>query len=85
MAITAAQVSVGETATLVVQAGVAGLTVTVTNPSGGADVFLGDAGVDVSNGYNLEAGESVQLLLTPGDGLYGIVATGAKVVHVLGA
>jgi hypothetical protein len=58
-------------------------------PVGGATVFLGDAGVTVTDGWPLAAGESLFIDIdTPtasgiGEPIYGIVALGTQNVNVL--
>lgn len=79
---TAAQVSVGTSATSVFAADVAAARATVRN-AGAASVFLGPAGVTTGNGYELTTGSVVELLIPAGEELFGIVATGTEPVHVL--
>lgn len=50
---------------------------------GAVTVDLGGPGVTGGAGFGLDAGESVTLDSLAGDGLYGIVASGTCVVHVL--
>lgn len=46
-------------------------------------VFLGGSGVTAAAGYELAAGDIVDVSLLHGDTIYGIVATNAQTVHVL--
>jgi hypothetical protein len=51
---------------------------------GSVDVFLGPAGVSTTTGFKLGPGESAAGDdLKSGDVVYGIVATGTSVCHVL--
>jgi len=84
VAVAAAQVSVGTSATSVLQAGDAGVEAVVRN-AGAASVFLGGSGVATTDGYELEVGSTVRLLLTAGDQLFGVVATGTEEIHVISA
>lgn len=52
---------------------------------GTVTVDLGGASVASGSGFGLDAGESVSVDLIAGDPLYGIVASGTCVVHVLQA
>lgn len=84
MAVSAAQVTVGTTATSILAVGVAGTRVLVKN-AGAASVFLGPASVTTGNGFELGTGDTVEVPLTAGAGLFGIVATGTEPVHVISA
>jgi ABC-type taurine transport system substrate-binding protein len=87
------QVSVGTTATSLATAPTdsqAGQSIRVKNKSGAAaSVYLGRAntvtaaaGANATNGYELEAGETLNWNMQPGESLWGIVASGSVVVHV---
>jgi hypothetical protein len=61
----------------------------VKNKTGAASVYLGRdngvtaaAGANATNGYELEAGETFNWAMQPGEVLYGRVASGTVVVHV---
>ena len=79
---TSAQVSVGVTATLLVASTGFDQTVWLHN-SGGGIVYLGDSGVTTSNGYKLDNGDKMQLLVGDHEGLYGVPASGTNTVGVL--
>lgn len=82
MAVTSGQITVGTTATLIVSAVGNGERVHVFN-EGGASVYLGPAGVTTSTGYELENRSGIELVLEPGESLYGVVATGTEVVDYI--
>jgi hypothetical protein len=79
---TSAQISVGTTATLLVAANIAYQTVSLHNLGGGA-VYLGDANVTSSNGYKLDNGDKMQLLVGDNESLYGVTASSTHTVAVL--
>ena len=79
---TSAQVSVGTTATVLVAATGFDQTVWLHN-SGGGIVYLGDSGVTTSNGYKLDNGDKMQLLVGDHEGLYGVTASATNTVGVL--
>ncbi len=79
---TSAQVSVGTTTTLLVASTGFDQTVWLHN-SGGGIVYLGDSGVTTSNGYKLDNGDKMQLLVGDHEGLYGVTASGTNTVGVL--
>lgn len=86
MTVLAASVTVGVTATQLsspTDDNAAGHSLVVKVPAGGATVFVGGPGVTTTAGYPLAAGESFSADLTPGDALFGIVATGTQAVNVL--
>jgi hypothetical protein len=58
-------------------------SVLVQVPTGGSAVFVGGAAVTAANGISVGAGETFSLDLRPGDGLYGITASGTQAVRVL--
>lgn len=84
MSVQADQVTVGTSATSVIAAGVAGLRAVVRN-AGSTSVFLGPAGVTTTTGYELAAGDSVEVPVNGGGEVFGVVATGTEPVHVLAA
>ena len=79
---TSAQVSVGVAATVLVASTGFDQTVWLHN-SGGGIVYLGDSGVTTSNGYKLDNGDKMQLLVGDHEGLYGVTASGTNTVGVL--
>jgi len=86
MAISHAQVSVGTTATLLSLAvqGRNGSTVLVQNPSGGANVFIGGAGVTTTSyGYLLTGGSAFAIDIENGEAIYGVVASSTQTVGVI--
>lgn len=86
MALVHGVVTVGTTATLLsaVEAGRDGQTVLVQNPTGGANVFLGGAGVTTTSfGFLITAGSAFAIDLQIGESLFGVVATSSQSVSVL--
>lgn len=79
---TSAQVSVGTTATLLVEANIMDQTVWLHNLGSGA-VYLGDANVTTSNGYKLDNGDKMQVPVGDNEGLYGITASSSHTIAVL--
>ena len=79
---TSSQVTVTTTATLLVAANIMDQTVWLHNLGGGA-VYLGDANVTTANGYKLDNGDKMQLLVGDHEGLYGVTASGTNTVGVL--
>ena len=79
---TSAQESVAATPTLLVASTGFDQTVWLHN-SGGGIVYLGDSGVTTSNGYKLDNGDKMQLLVGDHEGLYGVTASGTNTVGVL--
>ena len=79
---TSAQVSVETTPTLLVASTGFDQTVWLHN-SGGGIVYFGDSGVTTSNGYKLDNGDKMQLLVGDHEGLYGVTASGTNTVGVL--
>lgn len=87
MAVLAASITVGVTATELSGPDAGGVTsgqsVLVKVPAGGQTVFLGGAGVTATSGFPVAAGESAAFDLGPGDVLFGIVAATTQAVNVL--
>jgi len=86
MALSHGIVSVTTAATLLsaADAGRDGQTVLVQNPSGGADVKLGGAGVTTNSyGYIVVGGSAFAIDLQVGEALYGVVASGTQSVSVI--
>jgi hypothetical protein len=79
---TSAQVTVTTSATSLVSANIAYQTVWLHNLGGGA-VYLGNANVTTSNGYKLDNGDKMQLLVGDNEGLYAIAASGTHTIAVL--
>lgn len=56
----------------------------IVNNTSAAIVFLGPVGVTTATGYSLAAGAvSPELILGPGEAVYGIVVASTSVVSVL--
>ena len=86
MALTHGIVAVGTTATLLsaAKAGRDGQTVLVQNPSGGANVFLGGAGVTTTSyGYLVTAGSAFAIDIQNGESLFAVVASSTQNVSVI--
>lgn len=79
---TSAQVTVNSTATVMVPATAFDQTVNLHN-SGGGVVYLGDANVTISNGYKLDNGDKLTIMVGDHEALYGVTASGTNVVSVL--
>ncbi len=85
--ISSAQVTVDSTADLVAEAstdtsGGNGYDLAVSN-RGSVAVYLGDAAVSSSIGFQLDPGASVAFWLGPGEALYGITVSGSARLDVL--
>lgn len=77
------QVSVGTTATLIVEADNINREIHLHALSN-TPVYLGGADVTTSNGYLLEKDDGAHVLQLPlGETLYGIVSTGTETISVL--
>lgn len=88
MAVTHNVVTVAATATTISDASNDrdGHSVSVQNPTGGATVYIGGAGVTSSvYGVALIGGADMSVDLLQGEVLFGIVATGTQGVNVLRA
>lgn len=84
MAVTAAQVSVADTAVaLNTEGGTVGGTKLVVKNTGAASVHLGPSTVTVANGFELAAGATVTVELSHGEQLFAIGDATADIVHVL--
>lgn len=83
-AITASRVTVATTATLIftTTGGTGGSNVLIRNP-GTVSVYLGGSGVTAATGFELAPGDAVSLQIRRSDTVYGIVASGTNIVHVL--
>jgi len=69
---TTAQISVTTAATLLCAANSMSQRVTVHNNENSQQVFIGDSGVTTSNGIHLAGKVSRQIILNPGEGLWGV-------------
>lgn len=86
MAVSHANVSVGTTATKLTAdaSGRDGQTLSIQNPTGGANVFIGGAGVTSSvYGFLLAAATTFTIELQDGEEIYGVVASSTQTVNVL--
>lgn len=74
MSVAASRVTVGDAATGLHtgDAGPSGTRLTVTNREATNSVALGPSGVTFAGGYELKAGETLQLALPAGDELYAV-------------
>jgi len=83
---TSAQISVTTTATILVAATAFDQTVYLHNLAGGGggnDVYIGDAGVTTANGYKLDNGDKLTLMVGDHEALYGITASSTQTIAVL--
>ena len=86
MAVSHARVSVGTTATQLTSDydGKDGQTINVQNPAGGADVYLGGAGVTTTSyGYLLKADTNFSIELQDDEKLYAVVTTSTQTVNII--
>ena len=86
MAVSHQRVSVGTTATKLTSDfdGKDGQTISVQNPAGGADVFLGGEGVTTASyGFLLGAGIVFSVELQDDEKLYAVVASSTQTVNIL--
>lgn len=86
MALSHSRVSVGTTATILstTAVGRSGQTVSIQNPSGGATVFLGGAGVTTTAyGYALAAGTDFSIELEFDEAIFGVVSSSTQTVNVI--
>lgn len=86
MAVSHARVSVGTTATKLTSDfdGKDGQKISVQNPAGGADVFLGGEGVTTTSyGFLLGAGIIFSLELQDDEKLFAVVASSTQTVNIL--
>lgn len=74
MTLTTAQISVTTAATLLCAANAMSQRVTVHNNEASQQVFIGDSGVTTSTGIHLDGKEERQIILNPGEGLWGVSA-----------
>lgn len=77
-----AQVTVNSTATVLVAATAFDQSVNLHN-SGGGIVYLGGPNVTTSNGYKLDNGDKLTIMVGDHEALYAITASGTNVVAVL--
>jgi hypothetical protein len=77
-----AQVTVNSTVTVLVNATAFDQSVYLHN-SGGGIVYLGGSNVSTTNGYKLDNGEKLTLMVGDHEALYGVTASGTNVVGVL--
>jgi len=87
MAISHAIVSVTTSATALnasLDGGKDGSSVSVQNPTGGATVYIGGAGVTTASyGFLLTAGTTFSAELNQGEAIFGVVASSTQSVAVL--
>jgi hypothetical protein len=88
---TSAQVTVTTTASILVAATAFDQTVYLHNLAGGGGggggggnaVYIGDANVTAANGYKLDNGDKLTLMVGDHEALYGITASSTQTVAVL--
>jgi hypothetical protein len=86
---TSAQVTVNATATVIVPATAFDQTVYLHNLAGGGGggggnaIYLGDANVTAANGYKLDNGDKLTIMVGDHEALYGITASSTQTVAVL--
>lgn len=77
-----AQITVSTTATVLVAETAFDQTVYLHN-SGGGIVYLGGSNVTTANGYKLDNGDKLTLMVGDHEALYAVTASGTNVVAVL--
>lgn len=77
------QVTVGTTPVLIATGLVGAFHCYLHSPTGGNAVFIGDADVTSSNGFELPKNEMHEVWLPEADKLYAVVASGTQVLFVL--
>jgi hypothetical protein len=86
---TSAQITVTTTASILVAATAFDQTVYLHNLAGGGGggggnaVYIGDASVTAANGYKLDNGDKLTLMVGDHEALYGITASSTQTVAVL--
>lgn len=81
-AITASRVTATTAATLLYTAATGGSTVLIRNVCA-ASVYLGASTVTTATGFEVGANDAITLPMGPGDTVYGVVASGTCVEHIL--
>ena len=79
MSIVAGQVSIGTAATLIYDATNSDKC-EITFQTKTKDVFIGESGVTVNNGFHLVGGQTVTLKIGRNDAIYGITDTSAHTI-----
>lgn len=83
MAVVAAQVNVGTTATLLsADEGRDGSSVLVQAPSG-VTLYVGGSGVTTTTGFPVPPGQTLSVDLPSFDAIYGVLASGSATASVL--
>ena len=78
MALTSNVVTTNDsTAVLIKKAGSNPIKLNLHNSSGGV-IYLGGANVSSANGYHISNAESLELILLPGNSLFGLAGSGSK-------
>ena len=75
-------VSVGTTATLIVDSDNKNRDVYIHN-GGGAKIYIGGSAVTTSTGFHLANNESLSVFLPLGEKMYAVVASGTNDINVL--
>lgn len=78
MPLTAKKITISDTATLIHKAVSNGCHIHIYSASGGQDVTIGPVSVTPTNGLLISSSKTtdVDIMLPPGDSLYGICASG---------
>lgn len=81
-AVSATRVTVAATATVIFTARGGVSKVLIRNPTA-VSVYIGGSGVTTATGFEIAAGDAVSVALEKQEAIYGIVASGTAIVHVL--
>ena len=76
------QVDVGTTAAIIAPAANSYQNIYLHNLGGGA-IYLGGSNVTTSNGYKLDNGDKLSLIIGDVEALYGVAASGTHTLAVL--
>ena len=83
MSLTATNITIGTTATLIAT-GLNGQSVVYLHaPSGGNTIYIGNSTVTTATGLELSKGAPISFWLAETDKLYGVVATGTQPLMVM--
>jgi len=83
VSLTATNITIGTTATLIATGKVGASWVYLHAPTGGNTIFVGPSTVTVANGLELPKGDLQNFWLAETDVLYGIVATSTQPLMVM--
>lgn len=85
MAVSQSRVTVGTSVTLIGSPETDGdrrSSVIIRN-RGSVSIFIGGSGVTSTNGFQLDAGESITAEFIASDSIYAVTSTGSAICHIL--